>query len=130
MLRAVEVVAPLRQLGPVASRSEHPISFTVRNVGSRPLRILGASSGCGKAGCIDLEFHKPFTIPTGQSREIEVTYRAAGPGPFACSFDLYTNAPGQATIKLTVIGETLDAGSPEDEAANDAPTADDATDSQ
>jgi len=75
--------------------------FVVKNMGAQPLVLTNVQSSCG---CAVPEWpHRP--IPSGESREIKVTYDTKRIGNFSKSIKIFSNSPGSphvVSIKGTV----------------------------
>jgi hypothetical protein len=74
---------------------------------SRTLRLLGAPYLCGPDGCLE-PGTLPVEIPSRGTASFTVTYRAIRPGHFSLRFPVYSSAPGQVEIELTITGEAID----------------------
>lgn len=107
----VEVRNRVCEMGKVTSRTLYPVTFQLHNAGSQPVHILGANSYCGKKGCISRFENQPATVGPGEDYEVKALFRTPAVGRFSYPFVVYTDAPGQASIRLTIEGESV-AGSP------------------
>ena len=105
----IRVSPPSTDLGPVVTKSRYPLRFSLHNGGHREVTILGVSSCCSKKGCIVAKRQPPVSIARGGTYHVDATFVAAEAGPFACMFEVYTDAPGQTAIGLIVKGVTTPA---------------------
>lgn len=97
---SVEVPVHSLELGTLAVSEEKTVSFTLRNVGERPLIIYDVVTSCG---CTAAKFEKA-PIKPGNETEITVTYTADEAGVFNKSITVYANT-GDSPIKLRIKGE-------------------------
>lgn len=98
----VEVVTKC-DLGSVASGS-HPVSFSLHNTSSKPVRLLGASWHCLPGGCAPIPSELPCTLLPGEQRELTTVLVKNNPGPIDYAFTVFTDAPDQPTIDLSIQG--------------------------
>ena len=97
---SVEVPVHSLELGTLAVSEEKMVSFTLRNVGERPLIILDVVTSCG---CTAAKFEQA-PIKPGNETEITVTYTADEAGVFNKSITVYANTD-DSPIKLRIKGE-------------------------
>lgn len=97
---SVEVPVHSLELGTLAVSEEKTVSFTLRNVGERPLIIYDVVTSCG---CTAAKFEKA-PIKPGNETEITVTYTADEASVFNKSITVYANT-GDSPIKLRIKGE-------------------------
>ncbi|MEO2088913.1 MAG: DUF1573 domain-containing protein [Gemmataceae bacterium] len=74
-------------------------SVTVRNFTTDPVRLIGGTSDCSCLVTQDL----PVTIPPGESVSIAVKLKVPGgtPGQMTRWVEVFTDCPGQRTVRLT-----------------------------
>ena len=108
---AIEVVSPEFVLGQVQSGATSPVAFSLRNTASKPVAILGAGFSCTKSGCGLLHSKLPLEIQPDETVEVKAAFQAHDLGPFSYTFTLYTDAPNQGMIPLSVRGQTIAAAS-------------------
>ena len=82
-----------------------PQTFTIRNTGTGPLSIIGASTvgannayfGANNAGL-------PNSIPAGGSATFTVTFAPPGPGSFSTTLRVISNDADEGTTNITLTG--------------------------
>lgn len=95
-------VAPERNLGQIAPRSRHIVSFPVKSFLRGPVTLVGMQSNCG---CTTLATSLPATIPGGATFPIDVLVVAPPKaGRFSSSLLLYTDSPDHPWTRVTVKG--------------------------
>lgn len=96
----IEVPVHELDLGTLPIGEEKTVSFTLRNVGERPLIIYDVVTSCG---CTAAKFEKA-PIKSGKETEITVTYTAEEAGVFNKSITVHANTD-DSPIKLRIKGE-------------------------
>lgn len=93
--------------GKIKQGTPQSISFTLKNIGGKPLIIEQATAQCG---CTTPEYSKA-PILKSKSSSIKVTYNAANPGPFTKTVTVkFLNVPEPSI--LTIEGEVLKSDAP------------------
>ena len=101
--RGLAVDAATKSVGLVEEGEQVTTDFTLTNVTTRPIRIVGSTSSCS---CAVPGGEIPFEIPPGSSRPFQVlVVPQASPAQFLRSVGLYTDFPGQNELVLNVKGE-------------------------
>ncbi len=105
------VFEPMMQdVGPVFEGEFRFVTFRVTNPNeARSYRVLGGESFCDAEGCIFWR-GEPTTIPPGGSSKFQVEWKGLGAGRVDRKFSVYTDAPGQAIVQLTVSGDLMKTG--------------------
>jgi len=67
-------------LGEVVSPSRTPFAVTITNVGTQPVKLVGAPDLCQKTGCVSV-VDVPVTIAPHQSAQIRFLFDSRAPGP-------------------------------------------------
>ncbi len=80
-------------------REEQKITFTLKNIGDKPLVVEGVSTSCG---CTTVDYPKEPAQP-GKSLVLVVTYKAEQPEHFNKTITVYCNAE-TSPVKLTISG--------------------------
>lgn len=98
-----------KRLGEMPPGQVQTASFVLKNLGDRPVKLIGAKASCS---CTAVD-GVPVTVAPSGSRE--VTFRVATPsqpGPVDGEVTLYTNNPEQVEIRLRYAGEVVDPTAP------------------
>ncbi len=88
--------------GDIMYQQPHTATFTLRNSGTEPLRILSVEAACG---CTAVSWSKEPVAP-GTATEIAVTYDAQLLGTFQKEVELRTNA-SEEPVYLTLQGRVV-----------------------
>jgi hypothetical protein len=97
------------ELGHIELNEPRTVAFVLRNPGSDPVKILGASASCAREGCGMIHTLLPTAIAPSAELDVTTTFEAKHVGNFVYTFHFYTDVPGQHDISLTVRGEASDA---------------------
>jgi hypothetical protein len=105
---SLAVDAPEKFAGLVAPGRPASVTFRLKNVGNRAIRVLGYHVPCS---CI-VAHGVPFTLRSKQSWDLTVAVRhprpqgsdRPGPRELKTELTLYTNAPGQSRLPLIIRG--------------------------
>jgi hypothetical protein len=105
----LQIDPPQRSLGDIKAGSVVPVSFTLSNRSSRPIRVLGVEFFCTKWGCISLA-GLPVTVAPHSKREVQLMLRAARAGDheFSTAFNLYSDCPGEPAVPVRIQGRVFD----------------------
>ena len=94
-----------REIGPIAPKEKRLIEFRVTNRdGRKTAHLLGAEDKCGASGCVTWK-GSPMAILPGQSANFAVEWMGSKPGRVTQKIPIYTDAPGQVEVILTISGE-------------------------
>ena len=93
--------------GKIKQGTPKSYSFTLKNIGSKPLIIEQATAQCG---CTTPEYSKAPVLK-GKSSPLKVTYNAANPGPFTKTVTVKFLGVAEPSI-LTIEGEVLKSAEP------------------
>jgi hypothetical protein len=106
----LEAQDPVYDMRKVTAKARYPVTFVLHNSGSVPVRILGANSYCSKEGCVSWIASPQGTVEPGDLYEVKAMFRTPVAGPFSYRFLVYSDAPGQSSIFLTIQGESVPEG--------------------
>lgn len=81
-------------------QKEQKVTFSMKNIGDKPLIIEGTDTSCG---CISVEYSKEPIRP-GSSLNLSVIYKADHPEHFSKTVTVYCNSK-LSPIRLTVTGD-------------------------
>jgi hypothetical protein len=99
----------MRALGDLAPGVEVPVPFTVTNLSSRPVKLLGVPGFCVSWGCISATGF-PIRVPPHTSSTFSLHLRPntrGFSGEVAFDIVLYTDAPGRERTPLRIAGRVL-----------------------
>ncbi len=101
----LDVVPAVVQVADGRNGEMRKASFRVRNLSSRPLRILGADASCG---CVSLD-RLPLIIPPRLHRDLGVSVHLerGAPGPFEQTVTYNTDEPTQPRFVVQVVGRVV-----------------------
>ncbi len=77
--------------------------FAIRNTTSHPIRIIGADDRCSSVGGCSQTKPIPLTIPVGESRPLEVLFKA-GVTPYVFRLSIFTDDPQHPEVVVTISG--------------------------
>jgi hypothetical protein len=103
--RAIVADATTKSLGDMIPDRPHLVDFTLTNLSSRPVRIVGVRSSCS---CVLTEQRPPLVIESG--RELKLRFSAvpqASPPEFLQEIRVYTDVPSQPAVALSVTGRVV-----------------------
>jgi len=87
-----------------APKTSVDVSFQLTNSGTKPVRVVGMRFGC--AAILPAE-DLPCRMEPGQTRRLTLQLRASSEtGDTKSPLYLYTTAPGQAEVELTLVGRS------------------------
>ncbi len=91
---------------PPIKPGEQYVTFTLRNPGSRPTRVIGTNNCCDENVCSARITEVPLVIPPGESREFVIGCGVRR-APFSVTVPLYyESAPGSLEIiELSISGK-------------------------
>jgi len=107
--RGLRVEPSLKSLGDFSVGTTVPITFTVTNLSSNPVRLAGIKRVCMRWGCVEGKDF-PVSIPPRTSREISLELRNSArkfSGEFAGEIILYSDAPGNEQTPLRLTGRVI-----------------------
>ena len=87
-----------RDLGAQPFDSHHALRVPIRNLGSRPVHILGASVSCSCATVVK----KPKTIAPGESGSIAIDFHVNRAGQVASRVSVFTDDPDTREVTFVV----------------------------
>ena len=93
----------VKPLGDVEAKRRIPVDYRVSNQGNCPLNILGSTYTCTRQGCLRGS-NLVVEIQPGGTETIHAVLYAGAPGELRASLRLFTDAPGQERVQLTVTG--------------------------
>lgn len=85
----------------IASNTDTIVRFSLTNLSSHPIEIVGGASTCS---CL-IANNLPLTIDASSSRAVDLTVHGIKAGPFSQVIELYTNSSEQPVVTLNVKGE-------------------------
>ena len=88
-------------LGRVDENSLTPFEFTLANHGSRPVKIVGFPSLCGKLGCLNA-VELPELIPAGRSIKFHCLYLARSGGHFELTTKILLDVGEELGVEVPV----------------------------
>lgn len=92
----------LKSFGAVDLGQVTDVTFQLKNIGDRDLRIVGSSSSCTCTVPDEL----PMTIEPGRMKSLRVTVLSPGtPKKLRLPLTLYTSNPRQKEVELLIVGE-------------------------
>ena len=100
----LKVDTPVLYFDPPAPKTSVELSFRLTNSGPTPVRVVGMRFGC--AANLPAE-DLPCRIEPGQTKRFALTLRAFSEpetGEAEAPLYLYTTAPGQVEVELTLVG--------------------------
>ena len=95
----VDIDKTAASLGDFAWQEERKATFTLKNMGNKPLFISDVTSSCG---CTSVDYSKEPVNPS-ESLRLHVTYKADHPGHFSKTITVYCNADA-SPIRLKISG--------------------------
>jgi len=101
------VDALVKSFGDAPSRKRVAVTFSLTNRSALPIRILGATSYCGRHGCLAYD-NLPLDIPPFSKRDLVVFAETRAPGEFASDLTLFSDVPGQFQTVLRVNGRVAE----------------------
>jgi hypothetical protein len=106
---SLRVESQTRALGDLAPGAEVPVTFTVTNLSSRSVKLLGVPGFCVSWGCVyATDF--PVRVSPHTSATFSLHLRPntrESPGEFAFEVVLYTDVPGRERIPLRIAGRVV-----------------------
>ena len=94
----------MRSFGELAPHEQRNITFTLTNIGSRKVTLVGARSSCACAIVADL----PMSLEAAGSRSVKVTVRGVpNPGDVRETVEFFTDYPGQARLLVQIRGRIV-----------------------
>ena len=93
----------VKVLGDLPLDSRHDLQFSIRNLGGRSVRILGAKSSCTCATIGE----RPREIPPGESRSVLVRFHVEDEGPVGGRVTLFTDDPAHRELPLILTARGL-----------------------
>lgn len=87
-------------LGKFDWKQAQKVTFTLKNIGDKPLAIGDVTTSCG---CTTVDYPKEPAQP-GKELKLTVTYKAAQPEHFSKTISVYCNA-GNSPIRLEINGD-------------------------
>ncbi|TGX98716.1 DUF1573 domain-containing protein [Bacteroides muris (ex Afrizal et al. 2022)] len=95
----VDIDKTAASLGDFAWQEERKATFTLKNMGNKPLFISDVTSSCG---CTSVDYSKEPVNPS-ESLRLHVIYKADHPGHFSKTITVYCNADA-SPIRLKISG--------------------------
>ncbi|WP_288874186.1 DUF1573 domain-containing protein [uncultured Bacteroides sp.] len=95
----VDIDKTAASLGDFAWQEERKATFTLKNMGNKPLFISDVTTSCG---CTSVDYSKEPVNPS-ESLRLHVTYKADHPGYFSKMITVYCNADA-SPIRLKISG--------------------------
>ena len=95
----VDIDKTAASLGDFAWQEERKATFTLKNMGNKPLFISDVTSSCG---CTSVDYSKEPVNPS-ESLRLHVTYKADHPGHFSKTITVYCNADA-SPLRLKISG--------------------------
>ena len=99
----LQVDCETKSFGLAPERTVLQVEFTFRNVGNRPLHILGSAGSCTRQGCVRA-LPNSYEIVPGTSRKLLVDVLAGREGSMTNVLLLYTDCQGKERLPLTITG--------------------------
>ena len=119
---AVKVDPTVKNVGAVHREEKKDLKLNLQNTSAYTVRVTGASGGCAKGGCVTTKTALPFDIPSGETKQLEIEFKASIlPGNIEYEYVVYTDWVSQNAIPVTITGLVL-----EDESPTSAPKEDQA----
>lgn len=105
----LRVEPQMRDLGDLAPGVEISVPFTVTNLSSKPVKLLGVPGFCVSWGCVYVtDFPVRVSPRTSTTFNLHVQTSARGVrGKIAFSVVLYTDAPGREQTPLRISGTVV-----------------------
>ncbi len=101
----LQMVPVARSLGRHPTSEIYQTSVTLRNHGSSPVAVVGASADCSCIGKLDL----PRTVLPGKATTLPMTIRfGKEPGDWHQSITYLTDDPGQPTLRVELRAQVIE----------------------
>jgi hypothetical protein len=105
----LRVEPQMRNLGDLVPGVEIPVPFTVTNLSSKPVKLLGVPGFCVSWGCVfATDFPVRVSPHTSTTFSIHIRPNTRGlSGELAFGVVLYTDAPGREQTPLRIAGRVV-----------------------